>query len=169
MKVRRENYAEITMELIASKCVEDGDCLIWQYGAAHGAPYMSLNSKSVPVRRWIAENVMNKDVGRYVVTSSCMNKMCVCPDHLVVVTRAKLQKMIADHTGFASHPVRRQKLIEAAKRVHGFDPELRQRILDDPRPQREIAREIGKSQDFVSKIKRGKSYRDLVSPWAGLM
>lgn len=139
-KIRRDDYAEITMELIASKCKEDGDCLIWQYGTAHGAPYMSLNRKSVSVRRWVAQQVMTKDIGRYLVTSKCMNKLCVCPDHLVVVTRATLQKMTADHTNYASHPVRRQKLIEVAKKRHGFDPELRERILNDPRPQREIAK-----------------------------
>lgn len=169
MTVRRKDFEEITMELIESKCIDDAGCLIWQYGSAHGAPYMSVNRKSVAVRRWVVENVMGKTVGRNLVTSKCMNKMCVCPDHLIVVTRSTLQKMWADHTQYGANPVRRQKLVEAARRRFGFDQELRDRVLADPRPQKVIAREIGKSQDFVAAIKKGKSFRDHSNPFAGLM
>jgi hypothetical protein len=169
MTVRRENFAEITMELIESKCIEDGGCLIWQYGSAHGAPYMSFQRKSVAVRRWVAENILGKDVNKRIVTSSCMNKMCVCPDHLAVVTRAKMQKMWADHLQYGKNPVRRQKLVDAARKRFGYDIELRDRVMLDPRSQKVIAKEIGKSQDFVAAIKNGTSYRDLSNPFAGLM
>ena len=169
MTVRRENFAEITMDLIEAKCIDDGGCLIWQYGSAHGNPYMSLNRKAISVRRWVAENVLGKKTKGLIVTNSCMNKMCVCPDHLVVVTRAKMQKMWADHLQYGKNPVRRQKLVDAARKRFGYDTELRDRIMLDPRPQKVIAKEIGKSQDFVAAIKNGTSYRNLSNPFAGLM
>lgn len=169
MTVRRENYGEITLELIEAKCIDDAGCWIWQYGVSHGAPYMSVNGKAVPVRRWIAQNVLGEYVAGRLVTSKCMNKMCVCPDHTILVTRKKLQQMWADHTKYGANPVRRQKLREAAQKRHGYDQALIDRILADNRPQRTIAAEIGKSQDFVSKIKRGRTFNSPANPFYGLM
>jgi hypothetical protein len=169
MTVRRENYAEITLELIESKCIDDGGCWIWQYGTAHDAPYMSHNKKSVSVRRWIAANVLGENIRGRFVTAKCMNKLCVCPDHTIVVTRHRLQQMWSDHLQYAQNPVRRQKLVEAAKQRFGYDQELIERIMADDRPQRTIAAEIGKSQDFVSKIKNGRHFKTADNPFIGLM
>ena len=169
MTVRRENYAEITLELIESKCIDDGGCWIWQYGTAHDAPHMSLNRKSVSVRRWIAANVLGENIRGRFVTSKCMNKLCVCPDHTIVVTRRRLQQMWADHLQFAKDPVRRQKLVEAAKQRHGYDQALIDRILADDRPQKAIAAEVNKSKSFVSNVKRGRHYRTADNPFLGLM
>jgi hypothetical protein len=130
---------------------------------------MSVNGKSIAVRRWIAANVLGEIIRGRFVTSTCMNKMCVLPEHTIVVSRKKLQQMWADHTQYGSNPVRRQKLVEAAQRRYGYDQSLIDKIMSDDRPQRTIALEIGKSQDFVSKIKRGRHLRNAANPFFGLM
>jgi hypothetical protein len=168
--IRREDGAEITVELIEAKCIDDGGCWIWQGGHSHDAPHMRFNRKTIGVRRWIAENVLDKKVaGRY-VTSSCFCKSCCNPEHIVVVGKNELQQMWSDKLNYGAQLPRRIKLQKAAQRRYGHDPELVARIIADPRPQRVIAKELGRSMDYVGNIKRGVTHIPLMTnPFAGLM
>lgn len=169
-KIRREDNAPITMELIQAKCIDDGGCFIWQYGSAHGTPHMSVNKKPMNVRRWIAQNVLNIKIEGKFVTSTCMDKMCCNPEHIIVVTRKKLQQMWHEELQYSKTITRRAKLQKAARERLGYDPELIDRVRNDPRPHRVIARELGRSFDFVNKIKTGRSHIQYgVNPFAGLM
>lgn len=169
---RRGDGEEITLELIREKCIEDAGCWIWQAGYSHGSPAMRVgrhsDKKIMPVRRWIAVNVLGLDVEKKVVTSSCMDKRCVAPDCVAAVTRARLQKMWSDHLRYAQDPVRRMKLQATVIRRLGTDMSLVEAIRNDDRSIRVIAKEIGRSFDFVQKIKSGKHYANPGNPFAGL-
>jgi hypothetical protein len=165
--MRRKDNEAPTIELIEAKSINDGGCWIWQGGVAHGNAYMSVNKKSVAVRRWIMQN-QGKDIRGKLVTSTCMNSLCVCPDHLIVVTRAKLQQLWADHLQYASNPVRCAKLAALSRARLGASLEEVMKARTDERPIREIAAELGRSYAFVQRIKAGESWKTYSSPWAGL-
>lgn len=165
---RRKDNQPPTLELIESKSEWDGDCLIWRGGVAHNAPYMSVNKKSTPVRRWIAENLHGKETKGLFVTFTCGCNMCVNPDHVAVMTRAKMQKMHADRLQYASNPVRCAKLSKAARTRFGTTEEEVEKARNDPRPIREVAAELGRSFDFVQKIRAGETWKTYGSPFHGL-
>lgn len=169
---RRGDGDEITLDLVREKCIEDAGCWIWQAGYSHGSPAMRVgkhsDGKIMSVRRWVAVNVLGLDVEGKVVTSACMDKRCVSPDCVSVMTRAKLQKIWSDHLGYAQNPVRRKRLQATVIRRLGTDMQLVEAIRNDQRSIRVIAKEIGKSFDFVQKIKSGKHYANPGNPFAGL-
>lgn len=109
-----------TMETIRARCVEEGDCLIWQGGKAHGSPYLMAKidgkRKSMAVRRYIAEVLQGRTVppGR-VVSMGCDCLDCVNPDHIRVYTRQQLVTRSANRTRFGEDPARKAK-ISAKKR-----------------------------------------------------
>jgi hypothetical protein len=166
--MRRENKTKPTLELIEAKSHWDGDCLIWGGGVAHNAPYMSVNKKSTPVRRWIAENLQGKKTKGLFVTFTCDCNLCVNPDHVVVVTRAKMQKMHADRLQYASNPVRRAKLAKAARARFNTSEEDVEKARNDPRSIRVVAAELGRSFDFVQKIRSGETWKTYGNPFSGL-
>ena len=165
--MRRKDNVAPTLELIEAKSIDDAGCWIWQGGTAHGAAYMSVNKKSVAVRRWIMQN-KGVDIRGKFVTSSCMNSLCVCPDHLVVVTRAKLQQMWADHLQYAKNPVRCAKLAAHSRARVGASLEEVEKARNDPRSIRVVAAELGRSYDFVQAIRSGESWKSYSNPFAGL-
>jgi hypothetical protein len=165
---RREDYAPITLDLILAKSIEEGDCWIWQGGCGHGTPHISENRRAVPVRRWIAQHHLAKNVAGMLATNSCGNPLCVSPDHVLVVTRARLQQLTVDRLRYHLNPARNAKLSAAARARSKFSPELIEQIRHAEGPQRAIARAFGVSFDTVNKIKAGKTYKTYGSPWQGL-
>lgn len=167
--MRRKDNQAPTMELIEAKSHWDGDCLVWDGGVAHNAPYMAVQKKSTPVRRWIAENIQGKKTKGMFVTFTCHCNMCVNPDHIAVMTRAKLQKLHADRLQYATNPVRCAKLSKAARARFKTTEEDVEKARNDPRSIRVVAAEIGRSFDFVQKIRSGETWKKYDNPFAGLM
>ena len=170
---RRPDRAPVTMDLIRAKCIEDGDCLVWQGGRSTrtntGIPYMNSNGKSVPVRRWIAENVLNLQVDGKMASNICANPACVAPEHVAMKTRTKLQKDTIARTLYHLNPVRNAKLAKAARERSPHSPEMVEKIRAAEGSHKAIARELGVSFSMVNSIKNGQSYRDYTNnPWAGL-
>jgi hypothetical protein len=170
---RRPDRAPVTMDIIRSKCIEDGDCLVWQAGKssaeASGIPYMKAEGKTVPVRRWIAENVLKLQVKGKLASTSCANSACVEPEHIAMKTRTKLQKDTVNRTLYHLNPVRNAKLAKAARARSPHPPEMVEKIRAAEGSHKAIARELGVSFDMVNRIKNGQSHRSYTNnPWAGL-
>lgn len=160
------------MKTIAAKCDEFGDCLIWR-GArnSHSVPTFTVyGDRAVNVKRWIAKHVLGLDISGKFVTTTCMDKLCVSPDHVKVMTRGRLQQAWSDHLQYGSDPVRRAKLAESARARSVFDLETIQRIRDAEGKQKDIAKELGVPKQLVSRVKRGAAWQEFTNnPWLGLM
>lgn len=173
MKVRRKPGEPITMEFIRSKSHEDGDCLIWD-GAkgtskVSGVPYINDNKKLMPVRRWIAANVLNLKTDGLLASTSCGNPLCVEPSHVAMKNRKTLTKDAAKRTQYHKNPVRNQKLAMAARERSPHPLELIEKIRNMEGTHRGIARELGINFDVVNRIRSGKGYKQYKNnPWAGL-
>lgn len=149
---------------------EIGDCWEWNGAMQFNAPTPVINYKHkvTSVRRAFAEE-MGKSIKGKLVTCKCRNELCVNPDHLLVVTRKRLQEMISKERKYTSNPVRMQKLAAKARARGKLTPELAAEIREAEGSQREIAARYGISQSTVSVIKRGKTWRDYANPFAQLI
>ena len=149
---------------------EIGDCWEWTGAMQSHAPTPMINyqRKSQPVRRLLALHMGKAITGKF-VTCKCRNELCVNPDHLLVVTRKRLQEMVSKESKFTSNPVRMRKLADKARAHSKLNLELVAEIRDADGSQRQIAARYGISQATVSVIKRGKTWRDYTNPFAQLI
>lgn len=173
MKVRRANNAPVTMEFIRAKSHEDGDCLIWDgaTGASKigGVPYININRKLSPVRRWIAENVLEIEIKGLIASTKCGNPLCVEPSHVAMKTRKELMTDAAKRTQYHKNPARNYKLALAARARSPHSPETIERIREMDGSIRSICRELGVGFDVVQRVKNGTGYKEYKNnPWAGL-
>lgn len=159
---RRPDGAPVTMDLIRSKCIEDGDCLVWQAGKSTttntGIPYMKADGKIVPVRRWIAENILKLPIKGKLASNICANPACVAPEHVAMKTRVKLQKDTVARTLYHLNPVRNAKLAKAARDRSPHPPEMVEKIRAAEGSHKAIARELGvragKQSRFTNELQR---------------
>jgi hypothetical protein len=171
MKVTRKNGDPITMDLIRAKSHEDGDCLIWDGGKGAGVPYIRQPGLKnlVPVRRWIAINVLGLKTDKLMASTLCGNPSCVDPNHVVMKSRSRLVADSAARTQYHKNPVRNLKLALAARARSPHSPELIERIRNMEGTHKGIARELGINFDIVNRIKNGTGYKEYKNnPWAGL-
>jgi DNA invertase Pin-like site-specific DNA recombinase len=123
----------------------------------------------VPVRRWIARNVLGLKVDGLLASTKCGNPLCVEPSHIEMKTRAKLQKDTSDRLQYQQNPVRNYKLALAARARSPHSPELIEKIRNMEGTHKGIARELGISFDVVNRVKNGTGYKTYTNnPWAGL-
>ena len=159
----------VLIERLRKHSEEVGDCWEW-FGSMQSSgstPAMNWKGHVKPVRRHIAEQLGLDVVGK-VVTCKCRNYMCVNPDHIMVITRARLQAMTAKELNYAVNPARVKKIADKARSRSRLTIEIAQQIREAEGTQREIGQRFGISQTTVSVIKRGEAWRDHTNPFAGL-
>lgn len=149
---------------------EVGDCWEWNGATQSNSPTPAINwkRKVQPVRRLLASELGKQITGKF-VTCKCRNELCVNPDHLLVVTRKRLQEMVSKERNYQVSPVRMKKLADKARRNSKLTVELAAEIREAEGTQRQIAARFGISQATVSVIKRGKTWRDYSNPFAQLI
>lgn len=161
---------EGSIEAIYARCVEEGDCWLWQGPLDdNGTPIMRLNGsrKLHSVRRHILQ-LNGKQLGALRATNTCNVQSCVNPEHAVGWTMAQLIKRAADTTGYARNPARNAK-IAMKKRLHSpLTPELIQEIRLSPESGRAIAIRLGHCQATVQAIRAHETWKDYSGPFAGL-
>lgn len=158
------------LERVKAKVVEVGDCWEWQGAMQTTSPVPTMNfeGKVKPVRRHLAE-AMGLPVQGKLATYRCGNALCVHPDHLMVITRKKLQQRIAKEFKHHANPIRLKKLSDKARARSKLTAELAQAIRDAEGTQRDIAAQYGVTQATVSVIKRGVTWRDYTNPFTQLL
>lgn len=157
------------IDRIRRRVDEVGDC--WEWTGAlqpHSpCPVMRFKQRTSQVRRFIAE-FQGKNLKGRLATCKCRNELCVNPDHVIVVTRKKLQELIAKERQYQANPVRMKKLAEKARLKSKLSPEQVAQIRESTEPQRVIAARFGITQGAVSSIKRGRTWKDYSNPFVGL-
>lgn len=158
------------IEHVHSRCIEEGDCWIWQAGCAGKTgeqPQMSFMGMKCYVRRLLYSlaNAPSKGKG---ISTSCQTFRCVNPDHLIELSNSQRIKR-AGAAGKFSGTVRRAKIAANKQALHS--PLTRQQAMEIRYGQggtRETATRYGVSSSLVSCIRRGVRWREYSSPFAGL-
>lgn len=157
-------------EKLEQHCEEQGDCMVWSGPMVQRKfPVLNVERKKLYVKRHAME-LMGRRLGKQVVTSSCDNQACVNPDHLVVVTKAKMVEMtVAAHGGTLNTPASKAKI---AASLRAKSP-LSQEEISDIRNSNDSVRTIANRHDismaYVYMLQRGLWRRDYsATPFTGL-
>ncbi|MGE3346091.1 MAG: hypothetical protein AB7I35_01510 [Ramlibacter sp.] len=165
------------LRLRAEPC---GDCLEWRATLSKESyPIISLRvpdgqggreQRQFYVRHlvfWLTRGAPPAD-RRYVITTTCRNKLCIAPAHVVRVLRGTVYKQAAAAGAWKS----------AAYRAKVSAGKLRNSQLTDAGVARirahegslaTLAQELQISEAYAYMIRRGTARKGHTGPWAGLM
>lgn len=164
--------ATITMDQIKARCIEEGDCLIWQ-GATSDAGYPIMKRYGGPcllVRRVAIALDGREPRPRQPVINSCEDKRCVAPAHLKLSSASRVGKIAAAKGAFSTK-TRGSKI--AASRRNASGVKLSIEIADEIRNSQEsgpvLAARYGVNRSLINAIKRGTAWKSYSSsPFSGL-
>lgn len=154
-----------TVEAIREKCIEEGDCWLWQGAMDKGAPRAKVNGKMVYVRRLVLELSGKKIPASMRATTTCGDERCVNPDHVVARTPSAINSAVAKRTGFARKAARRAKISAAKRKNSKVTPEMVAEIRASEGSGREIAERLGLHTSTVNDIRAHRSWVDYTNPF----
>lgn len=154
----------MNLEFIHSRCKEDGGCQIWQ-GSTNGSGHPKMHDRTC--RRVVWELVKGPLPKGKLVTTSCDDVRCLNPEHLKLTTKSEVSK--------ASNARHSTKLKRAAASARTNRAKLGKITMDTARMIRasdrlgiDLAKELNVSPSLISHVRRGASWVEHSSPWAGL-
>lgn len=159
-------------KFVQDRCVEEGECWIWQQNSNNGRPQMQApgTRRRVAVRRelWLQLRDPNLPSTRW-VTTKCDTPCCVNPEHLCLTTNAKAQKKAGEQGKFST--LARRAKVAASKQaaVSRLTLEDVQAIRASDEILRVLAERYGVAKNTVWAIRNGTRWRTYSSPFAGLM
>lgn len=164
----------MTEDDLKARCLEDGDCWIWQgIMSKGGVPKINIaraecnGGRTVLSARRVAWEAIKGPIpeGKY-VTTSCGHPSCMNPEHLVFTTKAKIARQIG-----ARPDVKAKRAASmAGERSHRATLTRAQveEIRATDRGASELAALYPCSASAIGKVKRGETWRDYSNPFAGL-
>jgi hypothetical protein len=158
------------MDKIRSRCIECGDCLLWQGAGADKTPCMRLPGQRalVSVRRVVLQIAGTWKPGQ-LATNTCGTSACVGVEHAIGVTRKALVKQAVARTAYHKRPTRNAKISAIARAGGRLSPEAVEDIRASDLSTRALAARHGVAQSTVWELVSGKTYRDYApSPFSGL-
>jgi len=161
-----------TLSEIKSRCVEEGDCWIWQGQIeSGGSPRMwdAKRNTHASVRK-VVLNLRGKEIeAGYRPLCTCGTRGCVAPNHLRVVSLSKYARKVL--LPVANTQLRKAKIAATWRKRHArltYEDVCGLRMGDEPSAQ--AAKRLGVSVGLVNKVRAHTAWRDhTASPWAGLM
>lgn len=178
-----------TLESLRARCVEEGDCLIWQGYSANNTPQVYMagptsnaghNGRPVSVR-WLmalldgdAEAAAEQEPGarRGFWVATCGVIGCVAPQHRKRLSKHKMMKhaqqaAVQDSIGNALRieRIRRTRRAQAGK----VDMATMRAAVASPRPAAHVARDIGVSKTSVARWRRRAAARVTTGVWGQLI
>lgn len=155
---------KLSLETLPMYVDECGDCWMWKLSCnGQGYPQANIDGKQWLTGRYIVQVLQGREVPRgFVVTTRCVDRKCVNPDHLMVAKRGTVLQRTYDRG-------RRMQAKEYVSRVRHFE-RMGRTVLDfekaaDIRSRdakvtnAALAREFGVNPNTISKVRSGKSWR----------
>jgi hypothetical protein len=157
------------MAKIRSRCIEDGDCLMWPGSSdSKGIPTIRVGRKIVSVRKLVLMRA-GKWIDGLNAANTCGRPGCVAEEHSAALNRSELTKLAVERTQYHLRPQRNAKIAAAQRASNGvLNADMRAEIMASDESQHVLAARFGVSQHAVSDCLRGRTYRDYASPFAGL-
>ncbi|WP_370682231.1 hypothetical protein [Comamonas sp. GB3 AK4-5] len=185
---------ETVLRKLIRETVEEGTCLIWQGAVDAGSPVMAMPYRrfgqgvapcQLRVRGLLLELCTNKrppanaKPRTVVVSATCRNGACVCPDCARYVRRTYLTARAMEEMNPVLNALRKDRILAARKEsgVRALTDEQALRVKTETGTSaRALARELGVNFSVVQLCRKNRTYRELspeprvptASPWAGL-
>jgi hypothetical protein len=153
---------------IQGRCIEDGDCLIWQGPVTeHGMPYMHHgHSNKAMVRRVLFAALYGEVPAGKLVTPTCLDKRCMAKKHLEAMT-PKESKALHAEKGAYSNPSRSRKTAMTMRAKSDITQEVVDTIRGAPTA-KDAHERTGVSLPYCYQVRNGERRADLGNPFAGL-
>lgn len=160
------------MEWVEARAYRKDECLVWKFSFNGNQPQGGWKDPetgrkvTINVRRWLWERKVGRGAKRaYVVVCKCGTDGCVEPSHLTEISRSA---MLSGKTITPSH---RLAITLSARRrsTSKLTEEAVQDIRYGDGTQDEKAERHGVTRSHVQKIMAHQWWRDLSSPFMGLM
>ncbi|WP_315125266.1 hypothetical protein [Comamonas antarctica] len=162
----------ITLDDIKARCVEEGDCWIWQ-GAVSDAGYPIMKRYGGPcllVRRVAIALAGREPKPRQPVACTCDDKRCVAPAHLKLSTWSKVGKTAAAKGSYSGKA--RCAKVSAGRRANGnlkLNAEIARTIRESVESGPVLSARYGVNRSLINAIKRGDIWKEYAnSPFSGL-
>lgn len=159
------------LERVKEKCIEDGDCWIWQGMWISHAPRMWSEDKYVAVRELLMRELGRLRLNAKFFGTTCGDSRCVCPDHVA-------QRTKSEHLSFrgklgasgASLQIRSARCATTQRAAVGkITLEEARNIRMSDKTIRELAEEHGIAKETVRRIRVGRTWKETSNHFAGLM
>lgn len=163
------------IDRIKAKCIEDGDCLIWQgktyeSGAPAASEWIDGKDQHVGVRRRAYEEYNKVKLTPQQQVATCGHPGCLAKEHLKLSNASERSSRGWKNMDAATKLRRSQKLAARQQANRGkVTPEQVAAILESEEGPYVMAKKLGITGCVASRIKRGLSYRTYsANPFSGL-
>lgn len=155
----------MTVDDIKNRSDEVGDCWEWRGSySTDGVPV--LNKKSV--RRLGAKAIGKHIPPLFVATTKCNNQRCVCPDHILIVSRTRRIQMNVED-GRYYNPAKTAKMVKTKAKKSRFPDELVEAVRTAQGETRDIADRFNVPITWAYKVRQGICRKAPGNPFFGLM
>lgn len=153
-----------TLAQIHARTIDCGGCRLWQ-GSTNEKGHPKLHNKSARRAVWAAVNGPIPD--GMLVTVNCGRAGCLEPKHLELTTKSKASQISNARPAVM---LKRRAMSAATNRLllGKITLAIAAEIKCSDKTGVEWAKELKVSPSLISKVRRGKSWVDYSSPWAGL-
>lgn len=161
-----------TLESLQARIVEVGDCWEWQGYIQNNTPqvasYPGGKKKMVSVRRLLRELVTGRvqPDGHY--GNTCGNPRCVNPEHTIWKGQLAHMRYMAKKRVVSNVTANKLRNYRVEAGLVKIDQAKAEEIRSSPESGPVLAERYGVSRSWISKIKQGRAWRVLISPWQGL-
>lgn len=161
-----KTIAEITLDWIYARVVEQDGCLIWNCacGGGNKLPQARIGGVALVMRRVMWELVHEKPVpdGRR-VSPCCGNTKCIHPDHMRALPINLVFKGVRKSTTHRANIARARRAKSAWS-----DADIRN-IAASTEPLEVVAQQWGMHLSYVSQIRLNKARVDFTNPYLQLL
>jgi hypothetical protein len=144
---------------------DDAGCAVWRFSCCNGHPAMRHEGKTKLVRRAIWEDLHGQIAEGEVIRMTCETVNCVHPDHMELTTYRKIAKDCGKQ-GLMSGKTRSAKI--AATKQSKYSTLTKEQVIEiknSPQTGRHFAKKYCISENLVSKIRTGKTWKDWSNPF----
>lgn len=159
-----------TVQSLQARCVEFGNCWLWQGGTdSKGRPQTRHAGKVHYVRRLVRSLTDGAPLPVHLqAAATCGTTLCVSPHCSVPATPTKRGKL-ASARGAFRNPVKLRRMMATKRARSPFNDSLIARVRAMPPPCSAIAAATGISVSHVKAIRRSAARRDLSNPFNDLL
>lgn len=165
-----EEADTLHMMALIERTEEYGDCLLWTgaVGSGTGHPiYKPYGQPCTLVRRAMYQLNGGELIPRKPIDTTCGEKRCINPAHLVQSTTSKIAKRAAKRGAF-SGIVRASKIAESRRGKMKLTMEQAREIRSSTESGPVLALRYGVNRSLITGIKAGRAWKEYGGHWAGL-
>ena len=160
-----------TLESLKARTIEEGDCWLWQGYIQNNTPqvahYIDGKKKMVSVRKLMRELDTGRPQPKGHYSNTCGQCDCVNPDHTLWRSELTHMRSMGRGKGSVTKAAKLREYRISAGKVKLDESKAQEiRLSDDSGPV--LAERFGVSRGLINRIKNGRAWRVLSSPWQGL-